>query len=118
IHGRASGVAAPQVADEEEARRAAAAVLAYLPAHADEPPPRWSSADPADRPTPELRAMIPPAATGSYDVRGVIAAIIDDGAVLELWSGWAPNLVTALTTIDGQPVGVVANQPRSLAGTL
>src|SRR5438874_9138 len=64
-HSRASGVATLQVADEEEGLRAAAAVLAYLPAHADEPPPRWPSDDPADRPTPELRALIPPAATGS-----------------------------------------------------
>ena len=117
-HGQASGVAALHAADEAEALTLAAAVLGFLPAHADEPPPRWPSTDPVDRPTPELRAIVPAVATGSYDVRQVITAVADDGEVLELWSRWAPNIVTAFVTIDGQPVGVVANQPQSLAGTL
>jgi acetyl-CoA carboxylase carboxyltransferase component len=45
-------------------------------------------------------------------------AVVDDGDELELWPRWAPNLVTALATVDGRPVGIVANQPQSLAGTL
>ncbi|HEX7095301.1 MAG TPA: carboxyl transferase domain-containing protein, partial [Acidimicrobiales bacterium] len=64
------------------------------------------------------RDVIPDSPTGSYDVRDVIAALVDDHEMLELKAGWAPNLVTALASIDGQPVGVVANQPQSLAGTL
>ena len=57
-------------------------------------------------------------ATGSYDVRDVIRSIADDGDLLELRGRWAPNVVTAFTTIAGMPVGVVANQPLALAGTL
>ena len=61
---------------------------------------------------------MPATSTGSYDVRAVIRAICDDGELLELRARWAPNVVTALTTIGGAPVGVVANQPIALAGTL
>ena len=62
--------------------------------------------------------MIPPSSTGSYDVRHVIRAIVDDGDLLELRPRWATNVVTAFATIGGMPVGIVANQPLSLAGTL
>ena len=55
---------------------------------------------------------------GSYDVRDVIGVLVDDGHFVELRSRWAPNLVTALATVDGRPVGVLANQPLAIAGTL
>jgi acetyl-CoA carboxylase carboxyltransferase component len=51
-------------------------------------------------------------------VRDVIGAVADDGEILEVRPTWAPQLVTALTSIGGMPVGVVANQPRAMAGTL
>jgi acetyl-CoA carboxylase carboxyltransferase component len=70
------------------------------------------------RSVPEAGALIPPSSTGSYDVRAVIRALADDGDLLELRPRWASNVVTALTTIGGMPVGVVANQPLALAGTL
>lgn len=117
-HARSTGAASLVVADEAAAVAAAEQLLAYLPSHADELPPRWETDDDPERPTPEAGELIPPSSTGSYDVRGVIAALCDDGEVLELRPRWAPNLVTALATIDGRPVGVVANQPMALAGTL
>ena len=61
---------------------------------------------------------IPASPTGGYDVRDVARSIVDDGDLLELRPRWAPNLVTALATIGGRPVGIVANQPVSIAGTL
>jgi acetyl-CoA carboxylase carboxyltransferase component len=84
----------------------------------DEEPPRWFSDDPVDRLTPEAGGCIPAAPSGGYDVRDVARTIVDDGDLLELRAGWAPNLVTALATIGGRPVGIVANQPVSIAGTL
>lgn len=118
VHGRNSGVAALIAPDAESALAVAAEALDYLPDHADEEPPRWPTDDPLDRPTPELRDLLPTSATGSYDVRHAIAAIADDGELMEIRAGWAPQMVTALCRIDGSAVGVVANQPQSMAGTL
>jgi len=117
-HARYSGVSSLVVADRADAEGAVAELLAYLPSHVDEVPPRWIVDDPADRRCPEAGDQMPTTSTGSYDVRNVAAAIVDDGAMLELRARWAPNLVTAFATIDGRPVGIVANQPVSLAGTL
>ena len=118
MHATASGLCALVAAHEAQVPDLLASVLSYLPDHADAAPPRLASDDPAQRPTPELRELVPVSATSSYDVRDVIAALADDGELLELRPGWAPQLVTALASIAGMPCGVVANQPRSLAGTL
>jgi acetyl-CoA carboxylase carboxyltransferase component len=117
-HARSSGLASLVVPDVETARAALGDLLAYLPDHVDELPPRWDSDDPPDRPTPEAGELIPAHATGSYDVREVIRSIADDHELLELRSSWAPNLVTAFVTLGGQPIGVVANQSQSLAGAI
>jgi acetyl-CoA carboxylase carboxyltransferase component len=118
IHGSHTGLASLVVPDADAARQALFDILAYLPSVVDEEPPRWWTDDPADRATPEAGACIPASPTGAYDVRDIARCIVDDGDLLELRAHWAPNLVTALATIGGRPVGVVANQPRSIAGTL
>ena len=63
-------------------------------------------------------AAIPAESRGVYDVRDVIAALVDAGEMLEVSAGWARNLVTAFARIEGRPVGVIANQPRYLGGVL
>jgi acetyl-CoA carboxylase carboxyltransferase component len=118
VHSRNSGVAALISSDPEAAIDLAATVLDFLPDHSDEEPPRWPTDDPVDRATPELQDLLPTSTTGSYDVRRAIAAIADDGDLLELRPGWAPQMVTAMCRIDGMPIGVLANQPQSMAGTL
>jgi acetyl-CoA carboxylase carboxyltransferase component len=121
VHSRATGVAALLAADVEEAEALLAEVLSYLPDHADAEPPvdgRGGPPDPGDRSTPELRDLLPDSTSGSYDVRQVAVAIADHGDVLELRAGWAPQLVTALARVEGRPIGVVANQPGTMAGTL
>jgi acetyl-CoA carboxylase carboxyltransferase component len=118
VHATSTGVAALVVADRAAAVDALADLMAYLPSHVDEEPPRWWTQDPVDRPTPEAGECIPASPTGGYDVRDVARSIVDDGELLELRARWAPNLVTALATIGGRPVGIVANQPISIAGTL
>ncbi len=118
VHSRTSGVASLTAADTDAAVELAAALLDHLPDHADALPERAESADPPSRTAPELRDLIPASPTGSYDVRQVVRAVADDGELLELRAAWAPQLVTALTRIDGWPVGVVANQPQAMAGTL
>lgn len=117
-HSRRTGVPTLVVADRDAADGAVADLLAYLPPNVDEPPPRWPDGDPTDRSCPGAGDLIPTSSTGSYDVRAVVEEIVDDGSVLELRDRWAANLVTAFATVGGRPVGIVANQPMSLAGTL
>jgi acetyl-CoA carboxylase carboxyltransferase component len=117
-HARYTGAASLVAADLETAIDMVAQVLAYLPQHNDEEPRRFPTDDPADRQTPEAGALMPQTSTGSYDVRDVIRAICDDGELLELRGRWAPNVVTAFASVGGLPIGIVANQPLALAGTL
>jgi len=117
-HARSTGVVTTVVSDRAAALDAAAELLSFLPDHVDAEPPVADVDDPGDRRCPEAGDLIPPSSTGSYDVRNVIEAIVDDGLVVELRPRWASNIVTAFATIDGRPVGVVANQPITLAGTL
>jgi acetyl-CoA carboxylase carboxyltransferase component len=118
MHASSTGLATLVVADRDAAVGALSHILAYLPSVIDEEPPRWFSDDPIDRATPEAGQHIPATASGGYDVRDVARRIVDDGDLLELRAHWAPNLVTAFATIGGRPVGIVANQPVSIAGTL
>lgn len=115
VHAAASGLCAVESDDPDDA---VAELLEYLPDHADHEPAMVPTTDPADRPVPELRDVVPARDNASYDIRDVLGAVADDGVTCELWGRWAPQLVTALARLDGRPVGVVANQPRALAGTL
>lgn len=93
-------------------------LITYLPANHREAAPVLPNDDPYDRTDPELRSVIPPDANKPYDVKRVIASVVDKGSFLELQDGYADNLVIGLGRIGGRSVGVVANQPKVLAGTL
>ncbi len=118
VHASSTGLAALVVAGADDVIDALGDLLAYLPSDIDEEGPRWWTEDPTDRLTPEAGDCIPASPMAGYDVRDVIRSIVDDGDALELRARWAPNLVTALATFGGRPVGIVANQPVALAGTL
>lgn len=117
-HARFSGAATTVVKDVAAAIQFAENLLSYFPDHLDAEPPLWATDDDPLRPTPEAGALIPTTSSGGYDVRQVIASLCDDGDYVELKPHWAANLVTALATFGGRPVGIVANQPVVLAGTL
>ena len=118
VHATRSGVATMTVPDLDAAEDAVAELLSYLPQSNQQLAPHRPTTDPATRPCPELRQVVPTTATGSYDVREVMASIVDDGIITELRSRWAANLVTAFANVGGHSVGIVANQPQVLAGTL
>jgi acetyl-CoA carboxylase carboxyltransferase component len=118
VHSRSTGVAALDATSVDHAFELLDEALGYLPDHADALPPTNGTDDPIDRSVPDLRELLPATPTGSYDVRRVITAIADDGDMLELRAQWAPQIVTALTRIGSRSVGVIANQPQSMAGTL
>lgn len=118
VHAQTSGLAALSATDADHGLELVGEVLSFLPNSNDDLPPLVSTADPADRPTADIGEHIPATPTGSYDVRDVIAEMVDDGVFLELRAQWAPNMVTGLSSMGGMPVGIVANQPRSLAGSI
>jgi acetyl-CoA carboxylase carboxyltransferase component len=117
-HARYTGATSLVAVDLDAAIEVVGQLLTYLPQHNDEEPRRWPTDDPPDRQTPEAGTLMPQTSTGSYDVRDVIRAICDDGELLELRGRWAPNVVTAFASMGGLPIGIVANQPLALAGTL
>ena len=117
VHERSTG-AAHAVVETSEVLPTLADILSYLPNHNGELPPVTVTDDPHGRATPEAGELMPETPTGSYDVRDVVRAVADDEDFLELRAGWAPNMVTGFTSLGGRPVGVVANQPIAIAGTL
>jgi len=114
-HAKSSGLCAVESDDVEGAL---ASLLEYLPSNSDEIPLASTISDPVLRSTPELRDLIPERKSATYDVRDIVRHVVDDGEFLELWPRWAGQIVTGLCRIGGLSVGVVANQPRILAGTL
>jgi acetyl-CoA carboxylase carboxyltransferase component len=114
-HSQSSGLCA---VESDDVDGAVDELLEYLPSNTDELAPVATISDSVLRPTPELRTVIPDRKAASYDVRDVIRSVGDDGELRELWPRWAGQIVTAFARLGGMPVGVVANQPRILAGTL
>ena len=114
VHER-NGVCHFVAEDDVDAARLARELLSYLPSHRDLPVPR---AIPSPAGGQDPASIVPAEARKVYDVRDVIGALVDDGELLEISSGWARNLVTAMARIDGRTVGVIANQPRYLGGVL
>ena len=117
-HALRSGVASFLANDGAEADETVAELLGYLPDHnGADPPPRQCS-DPSDRAVPEFYDVLPAESGGTYNVTDVMVAVADHGVLLEPQAYWGSNLVTAFATLAGRPVGMVANQPQALAGTL
>jgi acetyl-CoA carboxylase carboxyltransferase component len=114
VHAK-NGVCQFVSADDVEAIRLARELLGHLPQRAGDTPPL---APPSSTPGTDPSAIVPEAARSVYGVRGVIAALVDDGAMLEVCERWARNMVTAFCRIDGRPVGVIANQPWYLGGVI
>ena len=103
---------------DDDVVAAAMHVLSYLPDNNMAEAPAWPTSDPLDRPCTAAAAAVPAAASASYDMRAVVADVVDDGELLEVRPHFAPNLVTAFAAIGGRAVGVVANQPSRVGGTL
>jgi acetyl-CoA carboxylase carboxyltransferase component len=118
VHASRTGVASLVVRDEIEARDAVAALLAYVPDNHLADPPRHDTDDPIDRECTRAAGTVPERASASYDVRVVVSDVLDTDSFLEVREQFASNIVTALGTLHGRPVGIVANQPQHRAGTI
>ncbi len=118
VHQRSSGLASAVVETAADGEDYLLEVLSYLPDDVDSLPASIETDDPIDRPTAEAGELLPTTATGSYDVRDIITEVVDDGVFTELRAQWAPNIVTGFASIGGSPVGIVANQTQSMAGSI
>jgi acetyl-CoA carboxylase carboxyltransferase component len=118
IHTQVSGVAHLAAPDEAHAMDLARLILGYLPQNNLSDPPVLPSTDPVDRRDPELDTIVPDDPSQPYDMRDVIGRIVDRDTFLELQPAWAANIITGFARLDGRSVGVVAQQPSVLAGSL
>ncbi|HHY95066.1 MAG TPA: methylmalonyl-CoA carboxyltransferase [Firmicutes bacterium] len=117
-HSAVSGVAHFFAEDERTCLSMVRQLLSYLPANNVEDPPFVPTDDPPDREEPGLREVVPADPNRPYDVHDVIVPLMDHGAFLEVHARYAGNIVVGFGRVGGRVVGVVANQPRVLAGCL
>jgi len=118
IHRTHSGVAHFTAPDEKTLLSQVRWLLSYLPSNNLTPPPYLSLGDDPQRLTADLQDLVPEDPQQPYDVRQVIAGLVDQGEFLEVQPEHAANIVTGFARLDGYPVGMVANQPEHLAGVL
>ncbi len=117
-HNRTSGVAHFYAVDEEDCLAQIKRLLSFLPANNMAEPPRGPDTDPHDRMEESLLEVIPEDPNKPYDVRDAFIPVLDDGDFLEVQEMYAQNAVVGFGRLGGHVVGVVANQPRILAGCL
>ncbi len=117
-HAAKSGVAHFTAVDEAACLEDARYLLSFLPQNNLEQPPFAEPSDPRDREAPDLDVLVPDEPTRPYDIKAAIRHVVDDGDFLEVHERWAENIVCGFARLGGRPVGVVGNQPRSLAGVL
>lgn len=117
-HATKSGVAHFAAEDEKHCLYAIRELLSFLPQNNLEDPPIKPTSDPEDRKDLSLRKLIPENPNKPYDIKELIRTVVDDGYFFEIHELFAPNLVVGFARMGGKPVGIVANNPAHLAGTL
>jgi propionyl-CoA carboxylase beta chain len=117
-HAAKSGVAHFTAADEEACLEDARYLLSFLPQNNRERPPLTTATDPSGREDADLDTLIPDNPNKPYDMHDVIRRVLDDGEFLEVQERFATNIVCGFARLGGNAVGVVGNQPSSLAGVL
>lgn len=118
VHASKSGVAHFAAEDEYEAVQTIRALLSYLPSNNREQAPFVECSDPAGRVDDALNDIIPDSPNKAYDMYQVIGSIVDEGRFLEVHKSWAKNIIVGFAHMYGRSVGIVANQPKVLAGVL
>merc|ERR1712129_451782 len=119
IHTKKSGVACGSFENDIEAMASMRQFYSYLPlSFEDSDSHRIVCNDPIDREEELLNRIIPDDSTQAYDVRDIIRRIVDNGLLYELYADWAKNMVVGFSRMNGQTVGIVANQPKESAGVL
>ncbi len=119
VHSAKSGVSQFQVQTEEDGMKLIRKLLSFIPQNnLEEAPPLLQNDDPIDRLEDGLNDIIPDSPNKPYDMYEVIGAIIDNGEFLEVHADYAKNIIVGFARFNGISVGIVANQPKYLAGVL
>ena len=117
-HNSVSGVAHFTAASDAECLVRIRKLLSYLPSNNAERPPVVPAEDPVDRDIPELDDLVPEDSNRPYDIKRILRAVADGGELFEVHEHYAKNLVVGFIRLAGHSIGVIANQPNHLAGTL
>jgi propionyl-CoA carboxylase beta chain len=117
-HNQTSGVAHFAAESEADCLRLIRELLSFMPSNNLDDPPRLTCTDPIDRADEALNTVVPAESNQPYDIRKVINLVVDAGYFLEVQEHYARNIVIGFARLNGQPVGIVANQPMFLAGVL
>ena len=117
-HNEVSGVAHFLAHDDAECLSMVRELFSFMPSNNLEDAPRRECTDPADRMDEKLDTLVPAESNKPYDIKDVIRAVVDDGYFFEVQEFYAQNIVVGFARLNGRSVGIVANQPAILAGTL
>jgi methylmalonyl-CoA decarboxylase alpha subunit len=117
-HNTMSGVAQFMSNTEEECFDQIRALLSYIPSNNLEDPPYMETKDNPTKIIPELNSIVPDGPNKPYEMKEIIKHVADENEFFEVQPGYAPNMITGFARINGHSVGVLANQPRHLAGCL
>ncbi|MGH2819191.1 MAG: acyl-CoA carboxylase subunit beta, partial [Actinomycetota bacterium] len=117
-HASKSGVAHFVASDDEDCVEQIRYLLSFLPSNNFESPPYYPPVDDPMRVCDDLVDLVPDSPNKPYDMHQVIGSIFDDGEFYEVHAHWAQNIICGFARLAGHTVGVVANQPQVLAGTL
>lgn len=117
-HNTKSGVAHFACDTEEDCLALIRELLSFMPQNNMEDPPVIECMDSPDREDEQLQTAVPDNPYKPYDIKDIITSVVDNGYFLEVHPYYAQNIVIGLARVNGRPVGVVANQPAVLAGTL
>ena len=117
-HNEKSGVAHFACESDEDAINQIKELLSYLPSNNMEDPPYAETGDDPKRTAPELDTIIPDEPNQAYDIKEVIRSIVDNGEFFEPHQYFAQNIVVCFARLNGRTIGIIANQPKFLAGCL
>jgi acetyl-CoA carboxylase carboxyltransferase component len=117
-HASKSGVAHFVAENEEDCLAQVRYLMSFIPSNNLEDPPKYAPTDDPERRDETLAALIPESSREPYDMKDVIRKVVDDGEFYEVMPYFAMNILIGFARLDGRSIGVVANQPKVLAGTL
>jgi propionyl-CoA carboxylase beta chain len=118
LHASRSGIACQIAEDEDDAMAIVSELLSFLPDHCLAEPPLVENGDDPERMSDELANLVPDDPNRPYDIVAAIEGTVDDGHFVELFEYYADNIIIGFARLEGTTIGIVANQPKVLAGCL